>query len=321
MIVSKDDFFKYQSKIEVVPFSQSEAWLDANHESQEGIVYFVNKIDLPSICCYGECYHQRFIGRRLIINGISCSKGVDADNLRDFFKDIRDNGFDVVTISDISEYDPSFEVGIRRAGFIRPLGLNLCPLTMMVNLQGEFTFHRNWKRNVKKSIAAGNSLIHVDNPTIDDANCFVNLFVKMQDRKSLGYMITPESIDTLLKGPFDLFFIEDSVGERISGRIEYKNENFVYDIYAANISNGIKSGAAYHIQQGIFEYYKEKGVELFDYGRIPPSATEMDNIYVAKKYSGGYPIGYNGQWIYSNATWKLYLLSCNDFIHYKQHIY
>ena len=72
-------------------------------------------------------------------------------------------------------------------------------------------------------------------------------------------------------------------------------------------------GAAYLIQEGIFQYFKEQGYEKFDYGRIPPSDGKMDNIYIAKSYSGGRPIGYNGAWEYCNKLWRAYFYSLMSF--------
>lgn len=320
MIIDRSVFFQCQKEIGVVPFSQSEAWLDANvHDGK--MVFYVDDKENPKICCYGNTHHQRLIGERLIINGLCMSESIDSDSIKAFLKSIRGDGYDVITISDISIANPSFEVGIRRAGFVRPFGLDLCPMSLWVDLQSEWAFHRNWKRNVKKSITAGNKFVHVENPTLKDSEDFVNLFIKMQDRKSLGYMITPNSICKLLNGPFDLFFIEDAEANRISGRIEYCCKGLVYDIYAANTTDGVNTGAAYHIQQGVFEYYKNNGATVFDYGRIPPSDSPMDNIYVAKRYSGGQPIIYNGQWVFSKSTTKMYIMSLNSFVRTKQRYY
>ena len=99
----------------------------------------------------------------------------------------------------------------------------------------------------------------------------------------------------------------------ICERISYINNNQVYDVYAANSDTAMSVGAAYLIQEGIFQYFKEQGYEKFDYGRIPPSDGKMDNIYIAKSYSGGRPIGYNGAWEYCNKLWRAYFYSLMSF--------
>ena len=98
-----------------------------------------------------------------------------------------------------------------------------------------------------------------------------------------------------------LFFAIGENKHHLSARVVYITKKIAYDVYAANSDEGIKSGAAYYIQEKILYYLKQNGVEIFDYGRIPPSNDEMNNIYVAKSYSGGVPMQYNGQWIFNKS--------------------
>lgn len=84
-------------------------------------------------------------------------------------------------------------------------------------------------------------------------------------------------------------------------------------MYAANSDEAISVGAAYMIQEEIFQYFKEQGFDRFDYGRISPSNGKMDNIYIAKSYSGGRPIGYNGEWEFCNKQWRAYFYSLMAF--------
>lgn len=80
-------------------------------------------------------------------------------------------------------------------------------------------------------------------------------------------------------------------------------------------------GAAYMIQEEIFQYFKRQGLERFDYGRIPPSDGKMDNIYIAKSHSGGIPIGYNGEWEYCNKLWRAYFYSLYSFAYHHTQLY
>lgn len=224
-------------------------------------------------------------------------------------------------ISDISEYDPNFEVGIRRAGFVRPLGLSVCPLTMIVDFSLPFSFHRQWKRNVKKSKECGNYFYLVEKPTYEDAKDFEHIFKQMSERKSLGAYHTAEQVLALLGDKFKLFFIENKNHERISARIEYTNGNSVYDVWAASTKEALKTGASYHIQEQIFEFFKSQGFEKFDYGRISPSADYMDNIYLAKTYSGGHPISYNGQWYFSQSPFLTFVMSFYQYFVKKRRLW
>lgn len=314
MQIDRDLFFQLQMMLETIPFNQTQEWLEHVYgQNMNRIHYFVDSTKKPHVACFGYLGKNKFIGLRLNIDGICKSADCSADDIRTFFKSIIDEGYDMVQVSDIDAYNPDFEVGVRRAGLIRPLGLHLCPMSMIVDLQKPFQFHRNWRRNVKKAAEHGCHFVAKESPTLADAKEFVRLFGELKERKGLGFTLSPDKIMTLLKGNYKLFFIVDANGINICGRISYINNTDVYDVYAANSYESISVGAAYMIQEYIFQFFKEKGYEKFDYGRIPPSAGKMDNIYVAKSYSGGSPIGYNGEWNYSIKLWKTFFFSFYQF--------
>ena len=308
MIISKEQFFKVQQSIKNIPFNQTNSWLECgNLESICKIIYFVDNMENPQIACWGRETSRVFFGRKLMIDGIAYNSDIKHKVLTDFFKSLTLEGYATIEVSDIEKYSPTFEIGIRRAGFVRPWGLSLCPMSIIVNLEHDFNFHRNWKRNVKKSRELGNVFEHIECPTLLDARAYIELFSSLKDRKGVSYSLSSIEILNLLQGNYDLFFIKDQNGHYLSGRIEYRCGELIYDTYAATNSDGIKSGAAYQIQEDIFMFYKNRGYKRFDYGRISPSNNKMDDIFIAKSYSGGEPIGYNGQWLYTTSLFK-YLL-------------
>lgn len=226
----------------------------------------------------------------------------------------------MINISDIEKYSTIFEIGIRQAGFIRPIGLHLCPMTLIVDLKQPFSFHRNWRRCVKKSMDCGHVFEYVEKPTIHDAKEFVNLFDQLKVRKNLGFSLKEKQILKLLQGSFHLFFIRKG-DKRIAGRIAYTHGEQVYDVYAANSNEAIHSGAAYRIQEGILQYFVRQGYSYFDYGRISPSADGMNDIYLSKSYSGGYPIAYNGEWFFCRSIFLTYMYSFFLHVIHKQRLY
>lgn len=313
MKLDKNTFFELQKKLEVIPFTQTEEWLMHSYEHvMERMHFFVDADTDPHVAAFGHLHSRKLLGSRLLFNGICKSKGCTSEHIRLFFKSIVDEGYDMVRVSDIDEYDPNFEVGIRRAGLVRPMGISLCPMSMIVDLQKPFNFNRNWRRNVKKARENGCSFRVIENPTMENCNQFVRLFGELKQRKGLGFSLSPDSLITLFQGSYKMFAVQMG-GETICSRISYINNGLIYDVYAANSDEAIKVGAAYLIQEEIFQYFKEQGYEQFDYGRIPPSIGKMDNIYVAKSHSGGRPIGYNGEWEYSNKLWRRYFYSLHSF--------
>lgn len=320
MKVDKDIFFTLQTKIKDVPFSQSLGWHDTAYKSmQSSLLYFVNTLDDPRICCFGSVSNRHFFGKILTINGISRKKDVNITEFRTFFKSIVEEGFNVINITDFGKYSADFEVGIRRAGFVRPFGLTLCPMSLIVDLKSPLQFHRKWRSHVRNSVACSNTFYSVEEPTMADAKEFSRMFGELKDRKKLSYNCIPENIYYLVTHGYKLFFMKDKDGFNIAGRLEYMCGKNVYDIYAANTNVGLSNGAVYHLQEEILKYLSEHKFNEFDYGMIPPSDNHMDDIYIAKSYSGGAPIGYNGQWMYCKSLMKMYISSVYTFgIHHRQ---
>lgn len=304
MIIDRNQFFELQHKFfNDIPFNQTEEWL--NSQNSENKIFFIDNTEEPKICCWGTVFNRKFIGKHLIIDGISYSSK-NLKIIKNFFREIVNDNYSIVEISDISQYSVDYEIAVRQAGMIRPI-INLCPLTIEVDLTKPLKFHRNWSRSVKKSLNNNYKFEVVESPNSTDINAFISLFNELKDRKKLGFSLNYNSILALLKvGNYKLFFIRDESGKYISGRIVYINKNASsYDVYAANSNIGILNGAAYFIQENILHYLKDNGIKSFDYGRISPSNDEMNNIYVAKNYSGGQALSYNGQWVYYNNNNKI----------------
>ena len=320
MQVDRETFFALQAKIKDVPYSQSLGWHETAYKSaQNKLLYFVNTTDDPRICCFGSLSKRRYFGRILSITGISRKKDVNITEYRSFFKSIVDEGFNMINIMDLGRNSAEFEVGVRRAGFVRPFGFSLCPMSLIVDLKAPFQFHRKWRSHVRNSIVCGNTFYPVEEPTMADAEEFSRMFGELKDRKRLSYNCVPENIFYLVSHGYKLFFMKDKDGVNIAGRLEYICDKNVYDIYAANTNIGLSNGAVYHLQEEILKYLSEHKYNEFDYGMIPPSDNHMDDIYIAKSYSGGTPIGYNGQWQYCKSLMKKYISSIYTFgIHHKQ---
>lgn len=298
MIVNKNQFFEIQSAhFSNIPFNQTKEWLQITG-SEDNVKFFVNNIEKPQIACWGRIFSRSFFGLHLFIDGVSYNTD-DIKTIHKFYESLINLGYSFIEISDIGLYSTNYDIGLRQAGFIRPI-LSLSPLSIIVHIQEPFNFHRNWKRNVRKAEEFGCEFEVVEIPSAMQLKVFVELFNQLKIRKSLGFSINEKSLFILLKNRcYKLFFVKNLEGKYLSGRIIYINGENSYDVYAANSDEGIKNGATYYIQEHIFDYIKDLGVNLFDYGRISPSSDEMNNIYVAKNYSGGNPILYNGEWFFS----------------------
>ena len=323
MKINKNLFFEIQSNFIDIPFNQTEEWLLSNYgKSLNQIVYFVDNINNPKICCWGIVFNRKLIGEHLIIDGECLISDVSIKQLKVFYEELINLGFSIIDISSIHFYNVNYEVGIRRSGFIRPLGFSLSPLTILLKLQNDFKFHRNWRRNVKKAIAENISYKYIINPSKQDTRNFIELFNKLKERKNLGYKLKIEDVMKLLNSEkYKLFFAFNKLGSPIAGRIIYDYNKKAYDLYAANSKEALLLGAVYYLQEEIFNFLRDNNIEDFDYGRIPPGKDEMDSIYVAKSYSNGTPISYNGQWQYSKFKILTFIICFNNFYKNKRKRY
>lgn len=316
MKVNKELFFECQTQLDRIAFTQTQEWYNScGYRQSNQIDFFLDAERNTKIACWGVITTSRLLGRKLIINGISSNMAITEKEYRQFFRSILEQGYDMVDISDIDEYNINFEVGIRRAGFTRPFGLSLCPLSIIVDIaEKKYSFSRNWRRQYQKSKDAGNEFVVVPSPSMEDLDKFVTLFNALKNRKSLQFTLSKEELAELFKSDkYKLFFVKDSQGRELCGRIEFLHNGLVYDVYAANSDEALACGAVYHIQEEIFNSCSDMGGLYFDYGRVSPSADYMDNIYVSKSFSGGRVVQYNGQWHYAASKLKDVLYSFYRF--------
>ena len=258
MKVSKDLFFECQSQLDIIAFTQTKEWLKScNCEQLYQVDFFVDTVHGSQIACWGVVTISKLLGKKLIVNGVSLNKNITEKEYKFFFQSILEVGYDMVDISDINEYDVNFEVGIRRAGFTRPFGFNLCPLSIIVDIaEKKYRFSRNWRRLVQKSRENGNKFVIISKPSIEDLEKFVKLFQSLKNRKSLQFSLSKDELAELFKSDkYKLFFVKNNAGRELCGRIEFIHNGLVYDVYAANSDEALACGAVYHIQEEIFKSF------------------------------------------------------------------
>lgn len=302
MIQIKDaaHFFDLQKQLKKIPFSQSQGWYESEKYKTKDIVFFVDKENSVEIALWGKEQEIPFSKKKLlIINGEAISKGLDEKNITGFYQKLCKVGYVGIEINSDNEYDIEFEIGLRRAGFRRPIGLFTCPLTINFQLQEDFNFNRNWKRNVKKAVSSGLIFKEVTNTTPEIIQSVIAMFKEMADLKDLSYLLEERALSSLLNNSdMKLFMVYDKENKPIAARVVYVNKPYASDVYAANSLEARNNGATYFIMQNIFEKIKGEDYLEFDFGRIPPSNHATDSVYVFKNSSRGKKIQYNGEWAF-----------------------
>ena len=304
MIIDRHTFFKSQQKLQNVPFNQTEEWINKCEYFEEQCRFFIDDIHDPQIAFWGVVFKRKFIGNHLIINGESYRDGITSAHLRKFYLEIIALGFDIIEITSLNFYDIKYEIGIRRAGFLRPLGMRLSPLTIVIDVEGCRKTDKDWRRNTRKALSAELYFKHIEKPSINDVETFCNIFSELKEKKGINYSLSSKSLFKLFNDSsyYKLFFAYSKENIPISGRIVYVRGNRSFDVYASNSYEARKVGAAYFIIDEILGYLKKTKISLFDYGMISPSANVMDAIYIAKSYSGGEPTQYNSEWVFYKSN-------------------
>ncbi|MCY1635012.1 GNAT family N-acetyltransferase [Marinifilum sp. D737] len=307
--VSQARYFEIQSKFLQIPYSQSKDWYEYLSLGREEILFFVdNEID-PMIMFFGKKIKVPFSTKNiLIIDTPLIKSNFTEKTIRKRLLSLLEHDFIGFEIDSISEYDVEYEVGFRRAGFIRPLALSKSPLSIDLNLATSFNYDSNWKRNVKKSKEAGVIVEEILNPTKEDAILFVRLFEDTKKQKKLKYSLDSEAIYRLIRSDNIRMFYAKKDDIVLSAQIFYHYNLHCYSIYRVNSIASRSNNSSYVLYDEIFKKLSSEGFLAYDFGRIPPSNHATDSVYTFKNASRGRKVQYNGEWVFYKNKWIEYLM-------------
>lgn len=292
-------FFSKCDEFEHVPYVQSKAWHNYLLSKGEKLVYFIDNQNDTLIAFFGR--EKRIPATKqkiLFVDTPLIKPGLSEKTIRNRLIPLMQANYLGIEIDSISEYNIEFEIGLRRAGFVRPLKLSKCPLTIIIELDKPFNFDTKWKRDVKSASDCGIIVKEVINPAIEDAVTFTMLFKELREKKGLKYDFSSEAIFTLLNGPgIRMFFaLENNIV--VSAQIIYVNKGYCYSILRANSLRSRVNNASYLVYNTILETLAQEQNIYIDLGRIPPSNHETDKVYHFKNHTRGVKIQYNGEWVY-----------------------
>lgn len=297
-ISNSEDFFRYQKQLKVVPFTQSEAWYVMAVAKGATARFFIDAKTNTSIAIWGvESKVPLFNSIIFRVSGEARAATLDEKTVQAFYNTLA-SLFKAIEIDSNTKYNVEMEVGLRRAGYKRPIGVFSCPLTLENNLVAEQSRNRRWKRSVKLAQKANLVVKEVSKPDNTHINDFVAMFQEMSKTKEMTHVVSYEEISSLLAhNSIKLYAIATPKKEVLAYRIVQVHNDYAYDVFAAN-SNKSRDckGATYLLMEELFKSLKEKGVRYFDFGRIPPSNHSTDKIYEFKIGARGEKVQYNGEW-------------------------
>ena len=315
-VISADVFFFEQEKIAHITFTQSKGFYHFQKANGKQLICIQNGETNPSIQCFGILYKVPFSSKKILrIEGDSIKNTVSEKEIIDFYTALFSKEYIGIEYNGEKEYSPEYEIALRRSGFVRPLGMFSCPLTIELDLKTEFKYNRNWKRNIKKGLENNLTFEIVSKVERNHFKAFIEMFNEMAQLKGLNNTLSMDSLLALFENDkeFKLFFAYQN-NQPVASRIVHVRNGMATDVFAANSNEARNSGATFFIMDGIFNYLKDQGVGKFDFARIPPSNHASDSVYQFKIGSGGEVKQYMGEWVsYKNKYIELLMLMYKMF--------
>ena len=315
MEIDKESFLEIQQQMDYISHWQGRGNLEKLlFEENKPIVYWVDSIENPQVCCWGKISDKPFIGKMLRIYGEAVKGKLDRDRVSAFYGSLVNelgDKYAFIFVSSECVYDVDYEIGIRLAGFLRPRNTALCPLSIVLDFLNENPRKKSWKYQLSQAKRLNLQFRSIDKPNAEEIKMFVDMYAEMAVTKGLSQRCQEVGLQVLLQDPhYHLFVIYTPEGKPLAAHIDHVYGQWGYHIMSANsnLARELK-GTTHLLMENVFEWMKNNGVRFYDMGRIGPGRKNSNSVYEFKKYSGGDFVQYNGEWIYVRKRWVEYLLA------------
>ncbi|MCL2597112.1 MAG: hypothetical protein FWD66_05535 [Paludibacter sp.] len=296
--IDKNTFFKITQNFDYVPFTQSEGWWAMHSiKGENRFMFFVDNLENPQMACMGRTM-RKFWLKMLQIEGecLLNEKNIDSKKIREFYKEITQTNFDIIETNSSLPYNALYEIGIREAGYLRPVGMFSTQLSSYIYLQQEIHYDRNWSRNLEKSTKSDLEFEIVGKPDEKDCIDFCCIYNAMNSRKNLSSQISKNQINRLLTdNNYQLFFVKQT-NKQIASIIIYRKNKFAEGIYAGSMSEALNVSATFFMYRQLFQYLKNQQYEIYDMAKLSPSTHSKQSVFLFKNGVKGEYIQYCGEW-------------------------
>ncbi len=294
--------------MEWVSHTQTTAWTEAFLPAGEAR-YVVDDLSAPQMACVGQL-HRKWGIRMLFIAGECLAQPANLTSamVHQFYEDVLTAvPADLCYINSDSLYSPLYEVGIRQAGFLRPVGMFSTTLSKLIATDHELILDKSWRRNLKKAEEQHLSFTVVTQPTADDVEQYLRLHHGMEQRKHFADSPSANQLAQLLASPlFRLAWVDSPDGTHLSGGVFYcRQEGTPYArfLYSATSLKGREVGSAYWLRKQVVDYLASVGVPVMDTGRITPAKHAKNGLFIFKNGMDGETVCYNGEWLWTRSPW------------------
>jgi hypothetical protein len=307
--VSKSDFFQLTADFECIPFTQTQAWVTTQSgHNDANLMFVVDKLPHPTIACVAHI--KRKFGYTILYIEAERRKNSHCkpSSISQFYTELKQLDVDVIEVNSPLPYFFDYEIGIRQAGFLRPVGLFSVSLSSHIQLDREIKYNDNWKRNIKKAEAFDlqfEEITEISDASIDD---FFRLYAEMCSNKNLPQPFSFAGIKNLLSSPnFKLFFVQNKDKERIATIIIHISRTHAGLLYAASGDKAHACGASFFLYDKLLHHLANQKIQTFDLEKLAPSTHSTNAVFVYKNGIKGELTLVNGEWAWYKRS---YLRPC-----------
>ncbi len=315
--ISRDIFYEKTSGFAWISFSQTDAYCRAIVPADTLRYYLDNESD-PQIGCVG--YVKSKWGKKMLVIHGECLKTerINRKIRESFYADLLQTSFDIFELNLDTPYSCEDEIALRKAGWLRPVGMFSTTLSKVIDLQQPFAFRHDWQHNLKKA-AQNNLRFRMSDNSEQDIEVFCHLYQDMMQRKHFADIeLNATFLRQLLSDKrFVMSFAETEAGEIIAGRIVFAPEHRkAQSLFAASSLQARQTSAAYFLYEQFLLHLSSLGMLTYDMGRLSPATHQKNNLFIFKDGIVGDYVQYQGEWEYCKRSWYSPLLYL-----FKKHIW
>ncbi|MBN1463904.1 MAG: hypothetical protein JXQ69_03390 [Paludibacteraceae bacterium] len=297
-LITKEQFFELTATFEWLPYTQTYGWFAfCNCDNSGNYLCLVDSFEKPQIACF--CHVKKALGLKMLLLEGEClkSKNYKSSLIKSFYEGVCTLGYDMVEVVSNSVYNSEFEIGIRRAGFLRPVGAFSMPLSNWIDLRTAIKYNSNWTRNIKKSMDFQLQFQLHDSPDDELIQTIVSFYNQFTKEKGFLHQLNLEATTKLLRSSnFSLGVVTSPDNTILSCIIYHSTSSHAGLLYAAKSEEAKENGATFFMYSHLFEALRNKGVESFDMEKLVPSTHTTDGVFLFKDGVKGERVLYNGEW-------------------------
>lgn len=298
VLTNKIAFFDIIKNFEEVPYTQTQGMYEYHALSGiDRIKFFINCDQNPTIACYA---HEKSFGplKMIIIEG-ECyldSNSRKIEDIKRFYNEITTLGYDMIEVCSNATYNFDYEIALRQAGYLRPVGQFSMPITKIIDLNSDIKYGSNWKRNIRKAKHHNLIFEFVAQPSLDDCADYVRLNSEMTKRKTIRNPLSKYQIAELCKyNDFFMYYVIYN-NQRIAGLITHQRNSHAGSLLSASNQEALQTSASYFMYIELFKHLKNIGINTFDVEKLVPATDGVNNVFIFKNGVEGVITNLNGEW-------------------------